>query len=44
MSNSRLQFACFVVTDRKENAVDLESKGQARLLGDCILELAPLMP
>ena len=27
MSNPRLQFACFIVTDRRENAVDLESKG-----------------
>ena len=41
--NPRLQFACFVVTDRKENAVDLESRGQARLLGECVLELGPLM-
>ena len=39
-----MQFACFVVTDRMENAVDLEGKGQARLLGDCVLELGPLMP
>jgi len=31
------------VTDRKENAVDLENKGQARLLGECVLELGPLM-
>lgn len=41
--NPRLQFAAFVVTDRKENAVDLENKGQARLLGECVLELGPLM-
>ena len=40
----RLQFACFTVTDRKENAADYEQKGQARLLGDCILELGPLIP
>ena len=31
------------MTDRKENAVDLEKKGQARLLGECIIELGPLM-
>jgi len=24
--------------------VELESKGQARLLGDCVLEMGPLMP
>lgn len=33
-----------MVTDRKENTVELESKGQARLLGDCVLEMGPLMP
>jgi len=38
-----LQFGCFVVTDRKENAASAESKGQARILGECILELQPLM-
>ncbi len=32
-----------MVTDRKENAVDLEQKGQAKLLGECVLELGPLM-
>jgi hypothetical protein len=32
------------VTERKENAVDMESKGQARMLGECVLELGPLMP
>ena len=31
------------MTDRKENAVDLENKGSARLLGECVLELGPLM-
>jgi hypothetical protein len=31
------------VTDRKENAIDMEQKGQARLLGECVLELGPLM-
>ena len=44
LSNPRVQFACFVVTDRKETASELENKGQARLLGDCVLELGPLMP
>jgi hypothetical protein len=29
-----------VVTDRSET----EGMGQARLLGDCVLDLAPLMP
>jgi len=33
-----------VVTERKETAGELENKGQARLLGDCVLELGPLMP
>ncbi len=33
-----------MVTDRKESAADLENKGQARLLGDCVLELGPIMP
>lgn len=34
-----------MVTERdSSNAADMESKGQARLLGDCILELGPSMP
>lgn len=40
---SRLQFQAFIVTDREENqGGDLEKKGQARLLGECVLELGPL--
>jgi len=40
-----LQFACFVVTDKTEGgAAEMESKGQARLLGDCVLEMGPIMP
>lgn len=43
--NPRLQFACFIVTNRtQENAAELENKGQARLLGDCVLEMGPLLP
>lgn len=33
-----------MVTDRTEGAAEMESKGQARLLGDCVLEMGPLMP
>ena len=44
VDDPRLQFACFTTTDRKENAADYEQKGQARLLGDCILEMGPLIP
>jgi len=33
-----------VVTDRTEGAAEMESKGQARLLGDCVMEMGPLMP
>lgn len=33
-----------MVTDRKDNPSEMESKGQARLLGDCVLELGPLIP
>lgn len=44
VDDPRLHFACFTVTDRKENAADYEQKGQARLLGDCLLELGPLIP
>lgn len=38
--------ACFVVTDRNEGvgAAEVENKGQAKLLGDCILEMGPHMP
>ena len=33
----------FIVTDREDNKVqDLETKGQAKLLGECVLELGPL--
>ena len=44
MGNPRLHFAAFIVTDRWENAADYENKGKANLLGDCILELGPLIP
>jgi hypothetical protein len=33
-----------VVTERAENAAEMENKGQARLLGDCVFELGPIMP
>ena len=41
--NPRIHFGAFVVTDRKENAAEFEAKGQARLLGECVLEMGPLM-
>lgn len=44
ISEPRIQFACYTVTDRKENAADYETKGQARLMGDCVLEMGPLIP
>jgi hypothetical protein len=44
--NQRLFFAAFVVTDRDDKDVNAnnptESKGQARLLGDCFLDLGPM--
>jgi len=36
--NPQLQFASFVVTDRSE-----EKQGQARMLGECVLDLGTLM-
>ena len=34
-----------MVTDKTEGgAAEMESKGQARLLGDCVLEMGPIMP
>ncbi len=43
--NPRIQFACFVVTNRTQgNAAELENKGQARLLGECVLEMGSLLP
>jgi hypothetical protein len=33
-----------VVTERAENAAEMENKGQARLLGDCVFEMGPVMP
>jgi hypothetical protein len=32
------------VTDRQDNPREMETRGQARLLGDCVLELGTLMP
>lgn len=42
-TSARLQFACFVVTNQSQDEADA-SNGQARLLGDCVLELGPIMP
>ena len=39
-----MHFGCFIVTDRRENAADYENKGKASALGDCILELGPIIP
>ena len=44
LGNPRLHFGAFIVTDRWENAADYENKGKANLLGDCILELGPILP
>ncbi|EAR89988.1 C2 domain protein (macronuclear) [Tetrahymena thermophila SB210] len=41
----RIHFAAFVVMDRTENELgikDLDNKGQARLLGECILDMGPI--
>jgi hypothetical protein len=43
MINQRIQFASFIVIDRPEN-IDKEGSGKAQLLGENILELAPLTP
>lgn len=44
LGNPRLHFAAFIVTDRRENAADYENKGKANLLGDCTLEIGPILP
>ena len=43
MINQRLIFSAFLVVDRPEN-VENKGEGQAKLLGENILELAPITP